>query len=317
MLVALFILCLGLYVLVFSAQKLVNNATILGQYHHFSELMIGITIIGIGTSLPEIMVSILSAMKGSSGLALGNGYGSNIANILLILGASLLICPIKIPKKLWQEELNYLSVVTVITLFVLLTGTLGRLYGCLSLGIYALIILRSIQTQTADATQSPTEQVTSYKAAWAAVVFNFVVLMGSAQMLVWSATFIAQQLSIGDEIIGLTVVAIGTSLPELATSIAACKQKKTDLILGNVIGSNLLNTLVVIGIAACIHPIEVNISLVYRDFTLMLGATLYLWFRSYSQTPKTFTRVEGIIFLLIYIGFIGMLAQHVITQSLS
>ena len=149
------------------------------------------------------------------------------------------------------------------------------------------------------------------------IEFNFVVLMGSAQMLVWSATFIAQQLSIGDEIIGLTVVAIGTSLPELATSIAACKQKKTDLILGNVIGSNLLNTLVVIGIAACIHPIEVTISLVYRDFTLMLGATLYLWFRSYSQTPKTFTRVEGIIFLLIYIGFIGMLAQHVITQSLS
>ncbi|MDG2348639.1 MAG: calcium/sodium antiporter, partial [Gammaproteobacteria bacterium] len=296
---------------------LVNNATILGQYHHLSELMIGITIIGIGTSLPEIMVSILSAMKGSSELALGNGYGSNIANILLILGASLLICPIKIPKKLWQEELNYLSIATVITLFVLLTGTLGRLYGCLSLGIYALIILRSIQTQTADATQSPTKQATSYKAAWASVVFNFVVLMGSAQMLVWSATFIAHQLSIGDEIIGLTVVAIGTSLPELATSIAACKQKKTDLILGNVIGSNLLNTLVVIGIAACIHPIEVNISIVYRDFALMLGATLYLWFRSYIQTPKTFTRVEGIIFLLIYIGFIGMLAQHVITQSLS
>lgn len=317
MLVALSILCLGLYVLVLSAQKLVNNATILGQYHHLSELMIGITIIGIGTSLPEIMVSILSAMKGSSELALGNGYGSNIANILLILGASLLICPIKIPKKLWQEELSYLSIATIITLFVLLTGTLGRIYGFVALGIYAWMIFKSMQNQTVDETKTPLKLPITYQAAWCLVIFNFIVLMGSAQMLVWSATFIAHELSIGDEIIGLTVVAIGTSLPELATSIAACKQKKTDLILGNVIGSNLLNTLVVIGIAACIHPIQVNLSLVYRDFALMLGATLYLWFRSYTQTPKTFTRVEGIIFLLIYIGFIGMLAQHVITQNLS
>ena len=315
MVIALLTLLIGLCILVFSAQKLVHHATILGQYHNLSELMIGITIIGIGTSLPEIMVSILAAFKGTPGLALGNGYGSNIANILLILGASLIICPIRIPTRLWQGELSYLSLVSIITLGVLLTGTLGRTYGFIAMGFYAWIIFKSLTQQSSQSTTSHPKLATSYASAWLFVIVSFIALMASAQMLVWSATFIAHQLNIGDEIIGLTVVAIGTSLPELATSLAACQQKKPDLILGNVIGSNLLNTLIVIGVAACIHPINVPITIVYRDFALMLAATLYLWFRCYTQKPNTFTRIEGMCFLIIYLAFLALIAQHVFSQN--
>ena len=315
MLFALLILLVGLCILVFSAQKLVHNATLIGQYHHLSELMIGITIIGIGTSLPEIMVSIIAAFKGAPVLALGNGYGSNIANILFILGASLLVCPIRIPKTLWQGEISYLILVSIITFGVLLTGTLGRTYGFIALGFYAWIIYKSLNQQTNQSNEKHTKLTTSYATAWLLVVLSFIALMASAQMLVWSATFIAHQLNIGDEIIGLTVVAIGTSLPELATSLAACQQNKPDLILGNVIGSNLLNTMVVIGVAACIHPIDVPISIVYRDFALMLTATLYLWIRCYTQKPNKLTRLEGICFLLSYVAFLALIAQHVINQN--
>lgn len=315
MLIATLTLIIGLCVLVFSAQKLVHHATILGQYHHLSELMIGITIIGIGTSLPEIMVSILSALKGSPDLALGNGYGSNIANILFILGASLLVCPIRIPKTLWQGELSYLSLVSIITLGFLMTGTLGRTYGLMALILYGWIIFKSLNQPTNQKEPKQVKLATPYATAWLFVVLSFIALMVSAQMLVSSATFIAHQLNVGDEIIGLTIVAIGTSLPELATSLAACQQQKTDLILGNVIGSNLLNTLVVIGVAACIHPIDVHSSIIYRDFSLMLAATLYLWARCYTQKPNKFTRVEGIFFLLSYVGFLAILAQHILSKN--
>lgn len=315
MFIALLTLILGLLILVFSAQKLVQYATILGQYHHLSELMIGITIIGIGTSLPEIMVSILASLKGSPDLALGNGYGSNIANILLVLGTSLIVCPIKIPKKLWQGELSYLCLVSLITFAILFTGKLDRIYGLGALAFYSWVIYTSILKQNGTEQSKPKVFQTSYSKAWFYVVANFIILMGSAQMLVWSATFIAHKLNVGDEIIGLTVIAIGTSLPELATSIAACYQKKTDIILGNVIGSNLLNTLVVIGVAAFIHPIEIHASIIYRDFTLMFFATLYLWIRCYVHKPNYFSRIEGGLFLLSYIGFMVILANHIVNQG--
>lgn len=315
MFIATLTLIIGLCILVFSAQKLVHHAITLGQYHHLSELMIGITIIGIGTSLPEIMVSILAAFKGSPDLALGNGYGSNIANILFILGASLLICPIRISKTLWQGELSYLCLVSIITLGFLMTGMLGRTYGLMALVLYGWIIFKSLKQPNNQKKPKQVKLATPYATAWLFVVLSFIALMASAQMLVSSATFIAQQLNVGDEIIGLTVVAIGTSLPELATSLAACQQKKPDLILGNVIGSNLLNTMVVIGVAALIHPITVHSAIIYRDFSLMLTATLYLWVRCYTQKPTSFTRLEGILFLLSYVAFLTLLANHIISQN--
>lgn len=313
MFIALISLILGLCILVLSAQKLVHNAIIIGNYHRWSEFMIGITIIGIGTSLPEIMVSILAALKGNPHLALGNGYGSNIANLLLILGASLTVCQIEIPKSIWKGELSWLVIASIITLGILISGTLDRIYGMCALALYLWIIYQALNNDSQTIAQPQAQIKRPYALAWILVCLSFAILMGSAQMLVWSATYIAHKLNIGDEIIGLTIVAIGTSLPELATSLAACQNKKTNLILGNIIGSNLLNTLVVIGVAAFIHPIEIHQSILMRDFSLMLIATLYLWLRCYTQKPKYFTHIEGILLLLIYGGYLSLLAKHIVT----
>ncbi len=312
MFLACFTFIIGLIALVVSAQKLVQFATNIGLYHQLSEFIIGITIIGVGTSLPEIIVSVLAAYNGTPDLAIGNGYGSNLANILLVLGTSLVICQIKIPKTLWRGELSQLLIVTSCTFLVLLTGFLDRLYGVAALLVYGLILLRLMLKTPKNKKQKKPVIQTSYFLTWLFLGLSFGILMVSADALVWSATLLAHQLNVGDEIIGLTIVAIGTSLPELATSIAACQQNKPDLILGNVIGSNLLNTLVVIGAAAIITPIHVDFSIIYRDFALMFLATIYLWFRCFSQKPKVFTRLEGMMLLGIYVIYLMYLANHVL-----
>lgn len=305
-------LVLGLAALVKSADVLLKGAVTVGRHHGWSELLIGVILIGIGTSLPEIMVSGFSALDGKPGLALGNAYGSNIANIALVMGFSLLFGRIDIPTMIWKRSLLYLLIATLITLIYLSGGLLDRIYGVLAIGAFGGVMYTLLHTQS----QTPPPEAQSdqpklnYGLAWGYIITGFVILILSAKCLVWAATMIAHGFNISDEIIGLTVIAIGTSLPELATSITASRQGQTQLILGNVVGSNLLNTLVVVGLAASIHPINVAWHVILRDYLFMSLLTGYIWLRALVMRPAYFTRIEGLLLVSAYVGYLIVIGQN-------
>lgn len=305
-------LVLGLMALVKSADVLLKGAVTVGRYHGWSELLIGVILIGIGTSLPEIMVSGFSALDGKPGLALGNAYGSNIANIALVMGFSLIFGRIHIPPMIWKRSLLYLLIATLITLIYLTGGLLDRLYGILAIGAFIVMMVRLIQTQIdqPSSDNKPDHPTLHYGLAWGYIIIGFIILIVSAKCLVWAATTIAHGFNISDEIIGLTVIAIGTSLPELATSITASRQGQTQLILGNVVGSNLLNTLVVVGLAASIHPITVAWHVILRDYLFMSTLTGYVWLRALVMRPAYFTRIEGLLLVSAYIGYLIVIGQN-------
>jgi len=249
-------------------------------------LLIGMVVIGFGTSMPEMVVSALSSLQGNPGLALGNAYGSNIANIALILGITALIHPIAVHSQILRKELPILLTITLLAVAQLwdlrITRTEGITLLLAFLGLMVWTVLEALRQRGDALDQDFAQELTApplplpRSILWLAV--GRLVLIASSQVLVWGAVRIAHHLGVSDLIIGLTVVAVGTSLPELASSIAASRKGEPDLALGNIIGSNLFNTLAVVGIAGSIHPMSVDRSVLFRDLPVMGGLTLALFF---------------------------------------
>ncbi|MFC6669905.1 calcium/sodium antiporter [Marinobacterium aestuariivivens] len=319
----------GLVLLVWSADRFVDGAAATAKHAGMPTLLIGMVIIGFGTSAPEMVVSALAALDGNPGLALGNGYGSNIANIALILGLVALISPITVQSGILRKELPLLALITLFAALQLLDGELSRLDGLLLLLVFAVVMgwsIRSGLRQRDDAMLAEMEAETSAEFAshpmplskalfW--LIAGLLLLIASSRILVWGAVSIAQSLGVSDLVIGLTIVAIGTSLPELASSLAAVRKNEHELALGNVLGSNLFNTLAVVGIAASIHPLSVESVVLYRDWAVMAALTLALFVMSYGfrRKPGRINRLEGAILLAAYIGYAGYLASTVITAA--
>lgn len=277
MLVPVLALVLGLVVLVFSADRFVDGASGLARYCGVSSFLVGMLVVGFGTSAPEIAVSIFSALGGVSDLAIGNAYGSNIMNIALILGLTALLAVIPFPQGAVRRDLPALVAVTLVSLALFLDGTLSRLDGAVLLLLFAAIT--GFQVWEGLRHKEPEERAEGGSLGrsvfW--LLFGLVLLVVSSRMLVYGASAIARSLGVSDLLIGLTVVAIGTSLPELASSVAAARKHDTALALGNVIGSNFFNTLVVVGIPSVITPMQMDPLVKVRDFPVMLFLTLLLF----------------------------------------
>ncbi|MBB5319868.1 calcium/sodium antiporter [Marinobacter oulmenensis] len=325
MLLAIGAILLGLVLLVWSADRFVEGAAATAKHLGMPTLLIGMVIIGFGTSAPELAVSAMAASDGNPGLALGNGYGSNITNIALIVGLTALIAPIAVHSQVIRKELPLLVVLTLIAGAQLLDGELSRLDGWVLLAVFAAVMGWSIyqgfrgkpDPLGGDAEAEVVAHPMPLKTAVIWLVIGLVLLIASSRMLVWGAVTIAQALGVSDLVIGLTIVAIGTSLPELASAIAAVKKNEHDLILGNILGSGIFNTLAVVGMAAAIKPLAVDPEVLYRDWTLMLGLTLGLLLMGFGLTGwrRTISRLDGGLLVAVYLGYTGYLFYTVAASA--
>ncbi|HDR1868420.1 TPA: calcium/sodium antiporter [Pasteurella multocida] len=308
----------GLIILVWSADRFVDGAAALARYLGMSPLLIGILIIGFGTSMPEMVVSALSALNGSPGIALGNAYGSNITNIALILGLTALIKPLTVHGSVLKKELPILLIVTVLSAYFLFDMRIARLEAIVLLALFIGYVVWTIWSSKkqrasvqANYEEDKHETCLSFKAALFWLIVGLALLMVSSQLLIWGAVKIAHYLGVSDLVIGLTVVAIGTSLPEVAASIAAARKGEVDLAVGNIIGSNLYNTLAVVGLAGVIMPIQAEHEVLSRDMLVMLSLTLALFILGFIAYKKRsqIGRLTGFLFLSSYIGYTLFLIQ--------
>ena len=304
----------GFGILVWSADKFVEGAASTAKHLGMPSLLIGILIVGFGTSAPEMVVSAIAAMEGNPGLALGNAIGSNIVNVALILGVTALISPIVVNSNIVKKEMPLLLGIVLISGYLLLDNTLTFVEGiALLLGFFGLIawsIISALKSKN-DALESEiedelVEHEMSLKAGVFWLVLGLVLLIGSSRLLVWGAVGVAHEFGVSDLIIGLTIVALGTSLPELAASVIAARKGEHDIAIGNVVGSNMFNILAVIGIATVIAPMNnIPLEVLQRDWTIMLLLTIALFVMAYGFKGRNgrINRVEGTILILCYAAY--------------
>ena len=312
----------GLILLVWSADRFVEGAAATARYFSMPPLLIGMVVVGFGTSAPEMVVSALAAFQGSPGIALGNAYGSNIANIALILGITALISPIMVHSAVLRKELPILTLVTAGSVFLMADLMLSFSDAVMLLVLFAGLmgwtimqgirqkadpLAAQVEAQTTDRTMSLRRSI-----FWLAA--GLVLLIASSRMLVWGAVKMARIFHVSDMVIGLTIVAVGTSLPELASSIIAARRGEHDIALGNVLGSNLFNTLAVVGIAGVIHPVGVEPATLSRDMAVMGVLTLSLFVIGYGFKGRQgrINRFEGAVLLAVYLGYTIYLLSTVI-----
>ena len=315
---------IGFTLLVWSADKFVDGAAATAKHLGMPSLLIGVLIVGFGTSAPEMVVSAIAAYEGNPALALGNGIGSNIVNIALILGLTALIVPIRVHSKIIKKELPLLFAIVLLAGVLLYDGALSFLDGVLLVtGFFSLIAwsvfsaLRSRKDSLSDEMDAELEDIMSLKAGIFWLVSGLVLLVLSSRILVWGAVGVAHEFGVSDLIIGLTIVALGTSLPELAASVAAVKKGEHDIAIGNVVGSNMFNIFAVIGIAAVISPMaSVSPEVMQRDWLVMLGLTIALFIMAYGFKAREgrINRLEGFILLICYIAYNTYLGLQ-LTQS--
>ncbi len=300
----------GLVLLAWSADRFVYGAAALARNMGISPLIIGLTVVGFGTSAPELFVSAQAAMDGATGLALGNAVGSNIANTALVLGSAAMIAPMTIHSTILRREYPVMLLVMLVVFAMMWDLQLSRIDGLLLfIGLIVLIgwsvTLGLKEHANTDALSTEFDQELGQNIkpviaiSW--VIFGLVILLFSAQLLVWGAVKLAIWFGLSDTVIGLTIVAIGTSLPEVATTAASARRGETDIAIGNIIGSNNFNMLGVIGLAGMIQPTTIGTQLVFRDMTTMLALSLPL--ALVILMKKKTTRIStshGLILLVCY-----------------
>jgi len=310
MLMAIGAIIAGLILLVWSADKFVEGSATTASHFGTPPLLIGMVVVGFGTSAPEMAVSALAASQGNPGLALGNAYGSNITNIALILGITALLAPIAVHSQVMRKELPILILVTAFAGWQLWDGDLSRMDAIgLMLAFVVLIgwsIYQGLRQPDDALAKEMTEEVHAMPVRKAILwlVVGLLLLIISSRILVWGAVDLATTFGISDLVIGLTIVAVGTSLPELASSIIAARKGEHDLALGNILGSNLFNTLAVVGIAGLIAPMPVAPEVLTRDFPVMAALTLVLFAMCYGfRGPGRVNRFEGSALLLAFVAY--------------
>jgi cation:H+ antiporter len=302
----------GLAVLAWSAEHFVEGAAAVAHKLGVSHLIIGITVIGFGTSAPEIMVSVIAVMGGIPDIAIGNALGSNVANIGLILGVTALLVPVPVAAGLMRAEYPLLAVATLVLVACLYDLRLSWLEGVILVGllIATMALMINMHRRAGDTVEVRVlDESLSMRAAWGWVLVGLLALVGSSRLLVWGASSIALELGISELVIGLTIVAVGTSLPELAASLASLKKSVPDMAVGNIIGSNLFNSLAVVGILPLLGGFAVDADVLTRDLPVMVALTLALFLM--SSLPRAsnvyLTRIKGLALLLAFVVYQGYL----------
>lgn len=323
MLLPLLAIVAGLVVLVWSADRFVDGAASAAGHFHIPPLLIGVVIIGFGTSAPELVVSALASMEGNPGIALGNAYGSNITNIALILGITALVAPVTVDSQALRHTLPLLTIVSVFAALLLFDDYLSRLDAAGLLLVFAALmgwtIFQGMRDKNAAAEAIPKElqedlahpMPLKFAIIW--LVIGLILLIASSRILVWGAVEVAQSLGVSDLIIGLTIIAIGTSLPELASSVVAARKGQHDMVVGNILGSNIFNTLAVVGIAGAVHPLAVGHEVLTRDVTVMLLLSVSLFVLGYARKGLNglITRGKGLFLVAMYVMYTLWLASSV------
>jgi cation:H+ antiporter len=303
----------GFALLIWSADEFTDNGAKIANIFKVSPLIIGLIIFGFGTSAPEMLVSGLAAWDGNTGLSIGNAIGSNIFNIALVLGVTAIIMPIEVHEDILKKEWIFLMVATLCAGLLLRDGRLDLTDGLILLSMLILFLAYTLKEsknkkhQVFDELEYATDKSQTGK-TWAMLVISLVVLISSAKLVVYGGVEIAKFFQISDLVIGLTVVALGTSLPELAVSISSVLKKQFDMVVGNVIGSNLFNTIAVLAIPGLIHPSVVPKEVLSRDYPVMLSLTVLLFIVSYKFSKKhIINRFEGVILVIVFSLYIWQL----------
>ena len=314
----------GFALLMWSADKFVLGASNTATSFSISPLIVGVVIVGLGTSAPEMLVASIAALEGNTGLAIGNAIGSNITNVGLMLGITALLYPLSINSKLLKREMPILLLITVLTYFIIWDQYLNAIDGLLLLIMLFIILLITIREAKSNGEDNLPQEILDElpeeigKAAaikW--LIIGMAVLIGSSRLLVWGAVEVAEFFEVSDLIIGLTIVAIGTSLPELAATIAAARKKEFDLAVGNIIGSNMFNLLGVMALPGLIHADKFDVEVITRDYPVMLGLTTALILFSIAWgkgKTGTLSRFKGLLFLVSYIAYMFWLYQDMATK---
>ncbi len=304
----------GFILLVWAADRFVVGASAIARNLGISPIIIGLTIVGLGTSAPEMFVSATAALDGAPGLGIGNAIGSNIANIGLILGITALVAPLSIKSETLRREFPVLLAIMLLALVLMIDGYLGRIDGLILLAglcamIYWLIGL-GLRTRKTDpmgseyAAEMPQSMSMLKASSWFAV--GLLLLVISSKILVWGASNVAHSFGISDLVIGLTIVAIGTSLPELAASVMSALKNEPDIAVGNVLGSNMYNLLVVLALPGLIAPSPLPDAVLARDYPVMVGLAIGLLAMAYGfRKPGRLTRAEGGVLLLVFFGYLA------------
>lgn len=311
------VVVVGLAILVWSADVFIDGAVALANKLNVPSFLIGVIILGLGTSAPEMIVSMLAALEGSPGLALGNAYGSNIVNIALVLGATVLISPIIIRKSIINRDMPLLLLVTAVAAWQLSDGVLGNTDGIVLIVLLVVVlgiqIILSLREGNHEHEEETAKAEHSMAQGLGRLFLGLFVLILSSRAIVWGATELATLWGLSELIIGLTIVAIGTSLPELVASLSAARKGEHDMALGNIIGSNVFNTLGVVGIAALIAPITPSSIILSRDILAMSLLTLLLFVMCLFafKTKRVFGRTSGTTLVLFFVGYTVWLIQTV------
>ncbi|MBS1198971.1 MAG: caxA [Proteobacteria bacterium] len=312
MLTPILALLAGLAILIWSADRFIAGAAQTARHFGMPPLLIGMVVVGFGTSAPELLVSLLSALQGNPGIALGNAYGSNIANIALILGLTALISPIIVHSRAVVRELPILAGATALAAWQLWDGQISRLDAIILAIAFLLIMVWNIHRgmrEQGDALDSETvreldEHAMPIRRAVFWLIVGLILLIASSRLLVWGAVDIARSLGVSDLFIGLTIIAIGTSLPELASSIIASRKDEHDIVFGNVIGSNLFNTLAVVAIAGFVQPMQVPPEVLGRDMLVMGALTLSLFAICYGgKKAGKISRWKGALLTTAFVAY--------------
>lgn len=298
-------LAAGLGLLILGANWLVAGGASIALRMGISAAVVGLTVISYGTSLPEFTVSVTSAFSGSSELAFGNVLGSNIANIGLILGITSMVSPISVEKGLLKQDHPFLLLATALMIIFALNGHVGRLEGAvlLALGVsYTLFLIITNKEAQGD----NEEQTSSAMKDWGLIALGIVVLLGGGQLSVMGATTLAKTWGMSERVVAITVVSVGTSLPELAATLTASFKGQGDMALGNIIGSNLFNILFVLGATALIHPLDITFN---RSSYFDVGVMAFLVLALYPvmRSHRRVVRIEGAFFVLCYAGYLAWL----------
>ena len=310
MITSLTLLILSLVALYIGAGWLVQGSSALALKAKISPLVVGLTIVAFGTSAPELVVSLNATLSGQGDIAIGNIVGSNIFNIGVILGVSATICPLQVKKQLLRIEIPVMLAATVLFTSLFWNGTLGRTEGLFILTGIIIYTIFSLFYSRKHGTEGSSQELEEQPKHWAvdtlAIVGGLVVLVFASRLLVDNAVSIAKELGVSEAVIGLTIVAAGTSMPELATSIVAAYKRKTDIAIGNIVGSNLFNILTIAGSCALIHPIEAK-NVNYIDLLVMLGISVLLL--PLVKSGQKISRTEGFVLILFYVIYMFWLLR--------
>lgn len=309
MLINIVLLVMGIVVVLKGADWLTDGAVNIASRFGVSQMVIGLTIVAMGTSMPELCVSMVSALKGTPDLAVGNVVGSNTLNTLLIVGCSALVAPIMVKRSSVRRDIPFAVLASLLMLIFCLDGGIDRLDAALLFILFAVFMFVTVKYGKNEGTETKTTEMAPLGKAALLLVVGLVCLILGSNLFVDNASFVASTLGVSDAVIGLTIVAGGTSLPELATSMVSAKKGNSDIAIGNVIGSNVFNILMIIGVTGLVKPMHIK-GITSLDLIVMLVSMLLLWF--FCRTTYKVKRWEGAVLAISYIAYIAWLIAQAV-----